>query len=82
MIITELSQVVDGDSAKLGLGHEATSSIASNHREMTKFHGPEDSGFKRVGAKLLSRVEEIRANDLIGQNDNGASGLVPQKTNI
>lgn len=64
---------MDGDSAKLGLGHEGTSSIASNHRKMTKFYGPEDSGFKRVGAKLLSRVADIRVTDIQLHDDNGAS---------
>lgn len=38
---------------------------------MTKFYGPEDAGFKRVGAKLRFRVEEIRPFDV--QTDTGAS---------
>ena len=45
-------QVVDADSAKIGLGYEGIGSIPADHSNMTKFYGAEDVGFKRISAKL------------------------------
>ncbi|KAL9016862.1 MAG: hypothetical protein Q9185_005812 [Variospora sp. 1 TL-2023] len=53
--------VVESDSAKIGYAKEECGIIPSDHRNMTKYSGPEDIGFKRVSAQLRRWNEDIKA---------------------
>ncbi|KAI4115486.1 MAG: hypothetical protein LQ345_003915, partial [Seirophora villosa] len=55
------TQVVESDSAKIGHAKEECGIIPADHRNMTKYSGPEDIGFKRVSAQLRRWSENIRA---------------------
>ncbi|KAL9013912.1 MAG: hypothetical protein Q9173_001421 [Seirophora scorigena] len=53
--------VVESDSAKIGHAKEECGIIPADHRNMTKYSGPEDIGFKRVSAQLRQWSENIKA---------------------
>ncbi|MCJ1292216.1 hypothetical protein MMC34_003766 [Xylographa carneopallida] len=52
--------VVEHESAKVGDGKEEIGSIPENHRDMSKFQGSSDIGFKRVSAVLRAWIEDIK----------------------
>ena len=54
-------QVVNADSAKIGVGHEEVGSIPANHSGMTKFQGEQDTCFRRVVAQIRRWVLELSA---------------------
>lgn len=67
------TQVVNGDSAKIGDGKEEIGSIPANHSHMTKFESASDVGFKRVSAQLRRWVEQIRTLDVTPTQDREVS---------
>ena len=54
------TMVVEHESAKVGDGKEEIGSIPENHRDMSKFQGSSDIGFKRVSAVLRAWIEDIK----------------------
>ncbi|KAL8928160.1 MAG: hypothetical protein Q9208_001870 [Pyrenodesmia sp. 3 TL-2023] len=53
------TMVVDSDSAKIGHANEEYGIIPADHRNMTKYTGLDDIGFKRVSAQLRRWLLDI-----------------------
>jgi hypothetical protein len=49
-------QIVDDDSASLGLAHERRLRLPANHSDMIKFHDKEDLGFLRLAGAISEIV--------------------------
>lgn len=60
---SNLRQVVDAESAKIGDATEELGSIPSDHSHMTKYKSLDDIGFKRVSSQLRRWIEEIDNRD-------------------
>ncbi|KAF8851080.1 hypothetical protein BDZ45DRAFT_808615 [Acephala macrosclerotiorum] len=77
--------VVDGQSARIGLPAEDTSSIPEDHSGMTKFSSAKDIGFQRVSSQLRRWLNNYRetsdkSHDLeyetcLSSLNNGHTGL-------
>jgi hypothetical protein len=52
-------QIVDDDSASLGLAHERKVRLPANHSDMIKFHDKEDLGFVRLAGAISEIVEDL-----------------------
>lgn len=56
---SNLRQVVDAESAKIGDATEELGSIPSDHSNMTKYKSLDDIGFRRVSSQLRRWIKEI-----------------------
>ncbi|KAL9597451.1 MAG: hypothetical protein Q9219_005143 [cf. Caloplaca sp. 3 TL-2023] len=69
-----LDRVVDSDSAKIGHAREEYGTIPADHRNMTKFKGLDDVGFRRVSAQLRQWDDAIKETpDFLASLDDVAS---------
>jgi hypothetical protein len=68
-------QIVDDDSASLGLPHERKVRIPANHSDMIKFHDKEDLGFVRLAGAISEIVEDLA--DISLSNISHALALPP-----
>lgn len=52
-------QIVDDDSASLGLPHERRLWLPANHSDMIKYHDRNDVSFVRVAGAISEIVEDL-----------------------